>query len=87
MGKRYLTVEEQRDLHRCNLENMETNLGRGVPVTFLPSAMRAGPCEAAKLAAGMTLDSTTRHLPPFDDCSHPDQCACMFVIDEKRQFE
>ena len=86
MGKRYRTVEEVRAYHRRNLGNMETSLGQVLPVKFHASQMLAGPCKAARIAAGIRTDSRTWKVPPLDLCSHPEQCGCTFVIDEKRLF-
>jgi hypothetical protein len=83
MGKRYRTIQETRALHLRHLEKLEFEAGRVVAIKFLPSAMIAGPCKAARLAAGAVLNSATRKLPPFDACIHPNQCGCMFVVDEE----
>lgn len=45
---------------------------------FLPSQMLAGPCPKAALLAHTQIGIGAVDLVPFDDCSHPGQCACMY---------
>lgn len=78
--KKYPTIQETRQHHALRLRRTEEGMGRITAMNFVPSNMTAGPCDAARQAEGMRFDTRTKHLPPFDDCPHPDQCACSFAI-------
>ena len=80
MAKQYETLEQMRAQHRRYLNLIELKFGYVVPVTFQPSLMWAGPCDSARVAASIAHDTSTQHLPPFDDCSHPERCSCMFTV-------
>jgi hypothetical protein len=82
--KNYPTIEETRQHHAKRLRGTEQGMGGKTPMEFLPSNMAAGPCSAALKAAKKRHDTGTKYLPPLDDCTHPDQCACMFRIDSDR---
>lgn len=45
---------------------------------FLPSRMAIGPCPRAAALEGARMLANDVELAPFDDCPHPDQCACMY---------
>lgn len=75
MAKRYPTTEKKREVHRRDLAKAaEMDLF----VEFLPSNMAAGPCPRAARIGSKRFRPEEAPLPPFDDCSHVDQCGCMY---------
>ena len=45
---------------------------------FEASNMAAGPCPRAAKMNQKRFDPKKAPAPPFDDCPHPDQCACFY---------
>lgn len=52
--------------------------GPEMKALFHASNMAAGPCPHAAQIDGKLFDPATAPIPPFEDCTHPDQCACMY---------
>ncbi|MEN6450340.1 MAG: hypothetical protein ABFC96_07610 [Thermoguttaceae bacterium] len=47
---------------------------------FFPSNMAAGPCSRAAGLSGKLIDPKTAPILPFEDCNHPDQCGCRYLM-------
>lgn len=54
------------------------SFGPEMKALFRASNMAAGPCPRAAAMDGKTFDPALATIPPFEDCPHPDQCACMY---------
>jgi hypothetical protein len=76
MPKHYLTIEEKRAFARRDLDNIRDALGTDTMVSVIPNAMLAGPCAVCRAIGNRAFRLDEAPLPPFDGCSHPDQCAC-----------
>ncbi len=59
-----------KDLARLAAHDVRANL--------MPSESLAGPCDAARLAAGRDFDPDKAPLLPLPQCTHPDQCCCIY---------
>jgi cytidine deaminase len=81
VNKHYLTVAEKRAAEARALANMTSALGGLVVVHLVESNMKAGPCDKCREVGRQKYSAGDAPLPPFDGCSHPDQCACMWVLD------
>lgn len=62
--------------------HVERNLAKyaemGLFCEFIASNMAAGPCPRAAKIGGKRFRPAKAPVPPFDDCTHPDQCACNY---------
>jgi hypothetical protein len=47
-------------------------------VRFRASTMAAGPCPKAEKLNDSRIPIKAAELLPFDECIHPDQCACRY---------
>lgn len=54
------------------------SFGPEMKALFRASQMAAGPCTRAAQLDGKLFDPCEAAIPPFADCTHPDQCACMY---------
>lgn len=79
MGK-YLSIDEKRSFARRDLENLRATLGPEVTVDVIPNNMLAGPCTVCRAIGDQAFSLETAPLPPFEGCSHPDQCACSLAL-------
>jgi hypothetical protein len=52
--------------------------GPEMKALFRASQMAAGPCPRAAQLDGKIFEPGEADIPPFADCTHPDQCACMY---------
>ena len=50
----------------------------GMKAQFLASNMAAGPCQRAAELDDEIFEPHSAPIPPFENCSHPDQCSCSF---------
>lgn len=66
--------------HRCHVAASLLRMKQsGVNlVRFRASGSGAGPCAHAAKQDGARVTIAQTALPPFDDCSHPEQCSCVF---------
>lgn len=70
-----MNPESSRDANRRDL----AQIGRmGLFAEFHASNAAAGPCSASARLDGKRYRPGTAPVPPFDDCTHPDQCTCMY---------
>jgi len=74
MSKRYLTVDEKRELAREKLARTASVLGSDVRYEFIPNNMALGPCPACLSAAQHTYLASEAPLAPLEGCPHADQC-------------
>ena len=84
MPKRYLSTEEKRRQTAAQLERTArqyAELGGVALFRLLPSNMAAGPCEHCLKVAGARYSAKDAPLPPFEECPHPDQCACIYRLE------
>ncbi len=77
MPKTYPTPEESRAHCARNIAKIRDAMGDDCQVEKIENNMLAGPCEAVK---ALPLRQASMIAPPFPllDCTHPDQCACMY---------
>lgn len=80
MPKHYLTVEEKRGVEARHLARSLAVFGPTTKVSVIPNAMLAGPCDACVALLDSIFPAHDAPLPPFDGCSHPDQCACSIAL-------
>lgn len=80
-----MTPESARSV---NQHDLESHSRMGVFSEFNASNMAAGPCSRAANLDGKRFRPEDAPVPPFDDCPHPDQCACMYraVLTLKGEF-
>lgn len=50
----------------------------GLFAEFHASPMAAGPCSAAAALDGKRVTPGSARVTPLADCTHPDQCGCMY---------
>lgn len=68
-------------------QNLRDKIGANVPAKLMPSNMAIGPCErATEEGSRSNLTLADAGPLPFDDCTHPDQCACLYTIDHERSM-
>lgn len=61
--------------------------GMGLFAKFSPSDMQAGPCPRAASYKGRVFLPSEMEITPFPDCTHPDQCGCMYQAKLGREGE
>jgi hypothetical protein len=66
------TILARRDLAKLSSHGPE------MKALFRASNMAAGPCLRAAELDGQVFEVGAAPIPPFEDCPHPDQCACMY---------
>lgn len=91
MPKRYLTVEEKRELARNKLARTASVLGPNVRYEFIPNNMASGPCAACLSAAEHSYLASEAPIAPLEGCPHPDQCVgfhrSLLALDEVDEDE
>lgn len=66
-------------VHACaNVRDLQKLSQLGVLGEFVGSNMAKGPCARARAYHGEAFDPDVAPVPPFEVCTHPDQCACMY---------
>ena len=66
--------------HRCHVATSLLKMRQGGVelARFRASAMAAGPCAHAAKQDGARIAIDKAAPLPFDDCSHPEQCGCIY---------
>jgi hypothetical protein len=72
-----ISAQNTRALAERDLAKL-ASFGPEMHAEFMASKMAAGPCPRAAALDGKEFRPRKAPLPPFDDCPHPDQCACMY---------
>lgn len=70
-----IAIARHREMIFRNLQQIQDH---GLFAEFMPSCMAAGPCAKATEVDGDRFLALNAPLVPFDDCQHPDQCACIY---------
>lgn len=72
------TITSSSSCAISNAANLVAISEMGLYAEFNASNMAAGPCPRSAKVDGMRYRPEKAPIPPFEDCGHVDQCACMY---------